>query len=188
MEIPTQSIRWPHSSRNSSVNPVALETMQVVRPTSFEAASKSPRYGQSVGSPPTNVILSAPAAASISGTVIAISFGKRSARGMSSNGQNKTYSHSCTMAKSASLQQVEFASLETYPPWIFFISNILPTRRYVKRTKSSPNRIDDKCQWNRRMSTYNEECLQMKELIRIMSKLSTTDEIVQILSNAFSLL
>jgi hypothetical protein len=38
------------------------------------------------------------------------------------------------------------------------------------------------------MSTYNEECLQMEELIRIMGKLGTTDEIVQVLSNAFSLL
>ena len=36
------------------------------------------------------------------------------------------------------------------------------------------------------MSTYNEECLQMDELIRIMSKLGTSDEIVQVLPNAFS--
>jgi hypothetical protein len=92
------------------------------------------------------------------------------------------------MAKSASLQQVEFASSETHPPWILFIPNILPTRRDVKRAKRSLNRIDDKCQWNRRMSTYKEECLQMDELIRIMSKLGMSDEIVQVLPNAFSLL
>ena len=37
------------------------------------------------------------------------------------------------------------------------------------------------------MPAYNEECLQMEKLIRIITKFSTAEEIVQVLSNVFPL-